>query len=181
MGKKTIDIGTKVNVLTDIAKMYDLHVFIETGTWHGWTTERVAKNFRVIHTIELHDGLASEAAKKFKNDKHIIVHHGDSGKLLGGILNLVDERSLIYLDAHFSRCGTAKGDKETPIENELIVISKQKVRDHVIIIDDARYFNGKMDYPTFQRVFDMLHAINPAYSVTIDDRIDAIIAAVPML
>ena len=47
-------------------------------------------------------------------------------------------------------------------------------RDHVIVIDDARKFDGTDDYPTRERVFELLRRINPDYDIRIVD--DMIVA-----
>src|SRR3990167_3220711 len=54
---------------------------------------------------------------------------------------------LFWLDAHYSGTGTARGRKDTPIARELKAILTHRVRNHIIIIDDARLFNGQNSYP----------------------------------
>lgn len=83
-------------------------------------------------------------------------------------------RCLFWLDAHYSGKGTAKGDKESSISHELDIIKTLKNKDHVILIDDAREFTGKNDYPTLDEVKKKLTYINPKFNIFIS--YDCIIA-----
>jgi len=51
------------------------------------------------------------------------------------------------LDAHYSGANTAKGEKFSPIMEEIGPILNHCERDHIILIDDAREFTGKDGYP----------------------------------
>ena len=57
------------------------------------------------------------------------------------------EPCLFWLDGHYSAGITAKGEKETPIWEELEHICDHPIKNHVILIDDASLFVGKNDYP----------------------------------
>jgi hypothetical protein len=52
---------------------------------------------------------------------------------------------LFWLDGHFCGGVSAHGDKGTPILEELNLILSHRVKEHVILIDDARLFNGTFD------------------------------------
>jgi len=66
---------------------------------------------------------------------------------------------LFWLDGHYSSeffykeelIRTAKGEKDTPIEEELDIILRSSV-EAIILIDDARLFNGKNHYPTIKAI-----------------------------
>ena len=62
---------------------------------------------------------------------------------------------------------TGKGEKDTPVMEELIQIIQHPVKDHVILIDDARLFNGKDDYPTKQQVSEFVKQRLPNHSFSI--------------
>jgi len=72
---------------------------------------------------------------------------GDSGEVLGQVLDEVAAPCLFWLDSHYSGGATARANVETPIVRELETIAKHGPRDHVILIDDARDFDGRDDYP----------------------------------
>ena len=67
--------------------------------------------------------------------------------MLPETLKRISEPCLFWLDAHYSGANTAKGDKFSPIMEEVLPILDHKVRNHVILIDDAREFTGKDGYP----------------------------------
>jgi len=68
------------------------------------------------------------------------------------VIAAIDEPTTFWLDAHYSGGITAKGEKDTPVMEELYAILNQFKHRCVILIDDARCFNGKDDYPTIEEV-----------------------------
>jgi len=72
---------------------------------------------------------------------------------------------LFWLDAHYSRGITARGNRDTPIWQELQTILSHPVKRHVVLIDDARCFNGTNDYPTIEEIRDLLVKRAPHYSI----------------
>ena len=57
---------------------------------------------------------------------------------------------------------------------ELAAIGSHQRRDHVILIDDARCFDGTNDYPSLERVVSILKQVNSQYCVRVwDDIIQA--------
>lgn len=116
------------------------NVFIETGTYLGNGIIAVKNDFREVHSIELNEKFYSNALLKFKNDKNVIMHLGDSAEVMDKIIYKINEPILFYLDAHFSGGETAFGKKEDkgcPILRELSVIGKRTHMD-IVIIDDMR-------------------------------------------
>jgi len=145
----------KRQILNSFTLKYKTNIFIETGTFLGETVEAFKNNFEKIYSIELSEELALKAKKRFEKDKHVNILHGNSGVVLNEILMNITEPCLFWLDGHYSSeffigteyIQTAKGDKETPILKELEAILNHHIKNHVILIDDARCFNGKRDYP----------------------------------
>lgn len=129
---------------------YNCKIFIETGTYYGKTTEFMARYAEEIHTIELSKPLYDKAKEKFKENKKIFCHFGDSKDIIKDILKSTGDKGvLIYLDAHYSGGKTAHGEKNTPIIEELEIISKSNLKTpFVILIDDARFFGFEADYPS---------------------------------
>jgi hypothetical protein len=155
----------KRELLSNYRKKYNLHTFIETGTFLGDTADAMKKYFPKIYTIELQPELAKEAIERFKNTD-IEVLYGDSAKLLPGILSKINNKSILFwLDAHFSGSQiegnkvltTARGEKDTPILEELDIILKDGLGRNVILIDDARAFGHNNDYPTIKHLKTFLN------------------------
>lgn len=135
------------------AKNYNCKTLIETGTYYGDTTFFCKDYFEQIYTIELLDILFEKALIRFKDYKNINVIKGDSSIELPNLLNKINNKTIFWLDGHY--CGdnfTAKGVKETPIFEEIKSILDHKIKNHVILIDDARCFGVWPDYPTIEEI-----------------------------
>ena len=132
------------------------------------------KVFEQIYTIELNYTLWKRAHDRFLKYPHVRVIQGDSGDVLPTILARTADRCLLWLDGHFSGGETARGRKDTPIVDELAAIRSHCRKDHIILIDDARLFEGPNSYPPVDTVTLMLRSINPEYAVrVVDDIIQA--------
>ena len=135
-------------------KLFSDGVLVETGTYLGEMIQSVKKNFSEIYSIELSDGLALEAVRRFKRYPHIHIINGDSGMVLENLLKSITSPAVFWLDAHYSAGITVRSDKfgDTPIIKELeLILSNWKDRS-AILIDDARLFTGKNGYPTIDAV-----------------------------
>jgi hypothetical protein len=137
----------KAHMLKHYQHLYKLRTFIETGTYLGDTTYSMRNKCECLHTIELNKTLYENAVKRLSLFKNIIVHYGDSGIVLPKLISEIHEPILFWLDGHYCGNSTSKGDKCTPIMNELDAIFRHRCKSHVMLIDDARDFNGKNDYP----------------------------------
>jgi hypothetical protein len=123
--------------------------------------------FKNIISIELGVDLFKNASKRFRNDKNVLIVQGDSGKVLSKILLDINEPAIFWLDGHYSAGVTAKGDKECPIFEELSSIFSSKKFNHILLIDDARCFIGKGDYPTIEKLTEYIRSKNEKYQVEI--------------
>ena len=74
-------------------------------------------------------------------------------------------------DGHYSAGITAKGDLETPIMQELEAILSHSIKNHVILIDDAREFTGMNDYPTVSQLKEFVAKSRPDYQVDLENDI----------
>ncbi len=128
-----------------LAQQAHINTFIETGTYQGDTTAICASHFAQLTTIELSKELHAAAVKRFADQPHIKVLQGDSASVIAETLTTLNEPALFWLDAHYSMGLTAKAEKNTPIVEEVISILSHKVKNHIILIDDARCFHPK--YP----------------------------------
>ena len=90
----------------------------------------------------------------------------------------MDKAALFWLDGHYSSeffyngeyIITAKADKNTPIEEELDIILNSKYL-NIILIDDARLFNGENDYPTITNIKQKLISSERNYTLQVFDDI----------
>jgi hypothetical protein len=170
------DYAVKRKTIIDLSKQYECtEVFIETGTYMGDTVEFLKNDFKQLFSIELNEDLAAKATKRFSSDPKIRIVQGDSATQLAAILSEIDRPVAFWLDGHYSsefQSGdeyivTGKGEKDTPVMEELIQISRHPVKNHVILIDDARLFNGNDDYPTKQQVGEFVRQKLPNHSFSI--------------
>src|SRR5213076_2583878 len=122
----------KQQVLRGYAERYHLKIFVETETYRGDMVQAMKPLFRKIYSIELGDDLFEKATRRFKRDAHIELIHGDSGKELGRIMQRINEPALFWLDGHYSAGDTARGEKDTPLYEELDHILRAPDLGHVI-------------------------------------------------
>lgn len=160
----------KQKYVKDYASKYLLNTMIETGTYTGNMIKATKYIFKKIYSIELDRSLYENAKRKFRKDKHITLIQGDSAKKLPLILKKIKEPSLFWLDAHFSEGITALGDMKTPITKELQAILNHRIKNHVILIDDAANFIGQNDYPTISNLKKNLKKHNK-YKIKIENKI----------
>ena len=156
----------KARTVLDYARRHGLHVLIETGTFEGEMVRKCRRAFRAIFTIELDPRYAGRATRRFARDGHVHVVQGNSAERLPEVLAAVREPAPFWLDGHYSGGDTARGDKETPLLEELAAIRRHGVRGHVIPIDDARCL-GQGDYPDLDTLTRPLRAIEPGSRVEV--------------
>lgn len=147
---------------------YGYTVLVETGTYLGDMIEAQKTRFKKIYSIEIKNDLFKKAQKRFINDKNVIIVLGDSGKVLPQILKDIDEPVIFWLDGHYSNGITAKGEKGCPIFEELNAIFKIGMLNHIILIDDARCFNGRSNYTTIEKLITFVKGKNEKYQVEIE-------------
>jgi hypothetical protein len=138
-------------------------VLVETGTYMGAMVKACKSSFSSIYSIELQTDFYERARRRFSSESHVKLLHGNSAHVLPSVLRELDRPTLFWLDAHYSGDLTAKADRETPIMQELLLILNHTIKGHVILIDDARLFNGTHDYPTHEAVSDL--AASRGYSI----------------
>jgi hypothetical protein len=148
---------------------YRLEVLIETGTFMGDMVWAQKDYFKKIYSIELSKELHEKAAKRFKGKGHVQLLQGDSSDKLNEVVDQLSGPALFWLDGHYSEGFTAKAEKLCPILEELTHIFKSRQK-HVILIDDARLFVGKNDYPTLEEL-DTFIKQHSKYSMRIENDI----------
>jgi len=125
------------------SSLSDFKVFVETGTYLGETINLMSNYFDSLYTIELSEKLF----ENFKNSnikKNITCIHGDSSLELGNLIPKIQNKTIFFLDGHYSSCGTARGGKDVPLYEELKSINDNFIYDALIIIDDLRLFGTSL-------------------------------------
>lgn len=111
-----------------LKELYKLDYAIETGTCLGYTTEFLAKTFNVVRTIEINTkflGIAKE--NRLNNYKNCKLYLGDSSKLLHLLLNGLNNKTFIFLDAHWGN--------HCPLKQELKQIANSGIKPVIAIHD----------------------------------------------
>ena len=159
-------------VLLALARETGAAACVETGTYEGFTTEKLARSrwCPAVFTIELSAEFAAAARARFAEHATITVLEGDSGD----VLDAEHSRhfaplgpSLWFLDGHYSMLRTARGVADSPVMRELeYVLGKRRVAGDVVVIDDARTFRGArldlgMEYPELSAVLNKVCTLLP--------------------
>jgi FkbM family methyltransferase len=171
-------------ILERYRKDYNLKVLVETGTFLGDTVEFFKKKFDRVYSIELSEELYTDAKKRFEKDENVTILRGDSGEVLQRIVPSINAPALFWLDGHYSYefyvgdryIKTALGDKITPVVKELSILLNNK-HQHLVLVDDARLFNGCDDYPEIREISEMVDRSPHRYKMSVQEDIIRIIPA----
>ncbi len=142
----------KERVIKEYAKRYSIDALIETGTYLGFMVDATRTTFKRIISIELDPDLYAQAQHKFKPYPHITILQGDSSEILPNVMADIKQPCLFWFDGHYSAGITARGTLSTPIMQELKCVLSHSVDKHVMLIDDARLFDGSNDYPRIEEL-----------------------------
>jgi len=165
----------KYQNLRNLAKHHKIDTLVETGTWIGGCVQYATHDpslFKQVYSIELSLDFFQKAQEQFKDQKNLKLFHGDSGEVLPIVLDLLQAPAIFWLDAHWSGGETAKGDKNTPIIEELHAIAKHRIKKHVLMIDDAQDFSVENyprteSYPRQIEIFLLARELFPQHSCDI--------------
>lgn len=159
-----------------IQDLFQPSVFVETGTFRGYTTEIASQLFDEVKTIELCSEIYFETKERLgARCQNIEFFLGNSAFVLPEISKTLRSRAFFYLDAHFSFNGTAKDFNDPPVMGEIEGILKYAPRDSVIVIDDLRTFanNQRLPfdaynyYPSIIEISNFVKNIDPDFSLYI--------------
>ncbi len=153
--------AAKRATLLDYARRFNLRTFIETGTLKGDTIFALRPAFDRLYTIEIEPQLAAAARRRFTGDAAVEVLEGDSGIALPRLVPGLKEPSLFWLDGHFTGMGAGDPTNPCPISAELDSVLASPQRRHVVLIDDARLFNGTSNYPELDSLRATIASVRP--------------------
>lgn len=142
-----------------IPNIDNIDVFIETGSFTGYTAETCAKHFKEVHTVEKY--LTDEKMERYKKirgkNKNVNFYSGNSPEFLTNIMHVLDkEQCVILLDAH--------NGNDTPLIDELKILKQCKINNHVILVDDSCDF-GCGNWPTEESFHLLVREINKNYNI----------------
>jgi hypothetical protein len=160
--------AVKQKTIEDYGRKYNCSVLVETGTFRGDMVEAQKFNFDQLFSIELSTTLYNDAVKRFNGDANVSILQGDSGDVLPKLIPKLNEVTLFWLDGHYSSGVTAKGEKNCPIYKEIDAIFEKSELNHILLIDDARDFNGTEDYPTLEELKSYINNKNSTYSFEVE-------------
>lgn len=162
----------KQRTVREYAARYGTPRLVETGTYMGTMLAAVRTQFVSSDSIELDPYLATRAQRRFRRHRDVRIHAGDSGAVLPRVLEALTQPALFWLDAHYSGGITARGAVDTPVAQELRAILRHpQAAAHVILIDDARLFNGSEDYPELAALPELLRANGSAHQLSVSQDI----------
>lgn len=161
----------KQSAIKKYKSIYGCNILVETGTFRGDMVAAQRKNFEHIYSIELSEKLWADAVTRFQKFDNITILQGDSGKVLKDIILLLKQPAIFWLDGHYSAGETAKGEKECPIFEEIDCILINNQYKHVLLVDDARCFNGQGDYPTIESLTAYIKSKNNQYELEVKNDI----------
>lgn len=149
----------------EIFKKYPNPVFIETGSLVGDGIQHALNaGFKTIYSIELSRKLYDICVKRFEDIDNVHLIWGDSGKELGRLLTMIKEPATFWLDGHDSGGGTARGEVESPLMQELEIIKEHPIKTHTLIIDDLRCWHKEIQGFDTEIIKSKCLEINPQYS-----------------
>ncbi|SUS08816.1 conserved hypothetical protein [uncultured Defluviicoccus sp.] len=146
-------------VVNSYLRAHALKYFVETGTHLGDTLAAIAQDpLLTAISVELDDAYFDAARERFGSYPNVTLLKGDSGALMPQIVSQLQQPALFWLDGHYSGGITAKDELATPVSAELQAILSSEVHGHVILIDDARCFEGTDDYPRLEDLLALIRA-----------------------
>jgi hypothetical protein len=158
----------KQQALRSMAQEHGTSILVETGTFMGDMVYAMLPYFDKIYSIELSTYYFKKAQTRFQSSPKVQIINGDSADQLKELVSSLNQPALFWLDGHYSGGNTALGLKECPVFEELKAIFSSSLH-HVIIIDDARLFVGKNDYPTIEELSEFVKASWPNASIQIEN------------
>ena len=161
----------KQQIVKEYAEKFSMDILIETGTYTGDMVFAAKDTFNRIYSIEIDNDLYEHAKQRFSEYKYITIIKGDSSEELPKILADINQNCLFWLDGHYSGGVTSKGSFDTPIMIELKCIFEHQIYEHIILIDDARCFNGLNDYPKLKDLKNYILKKHPNWIFEVKDDI----------
>jgi hypothetical protein len=175
-----VRMGPPQELMVQLGASYDISTFVETGTYYGVTAFWASQIFAEVFTIEFSEDLYRQTSAKYKDVTNINFLYGDTRDRLTEIVSELETPALFWLDAHWSGGPTYGETDQSPVLEELKIITESE-QDHFIFIDDARLFTSPPQpphvveqWPDIVTILNSLTAHKNRYIVIIEDVIIAV-------
>ena len=138
--------------------------WVETGTSLGITTRLLAAQAGKVYTLEPEPTLFANARRTLADLANVEVLNGTSEQLLPRLLETLRGDVNFWLDGHYSGGVTFKGEKDTPVVEELAALQRALPRlgRVAVLVDDIRYFSPATKiysgYPSLDFLVDWARA-----------------------
>jgi hypothetical protein len=176
-----IESGIPRNIVLELKRLAGATRFVETGTLTGATTMWASEHFAAVYTIELSKLFYDQYSSGLRLLENVNPYLGDSRDVLPAILSKIgSEKTVFWLDGHWSAGETAGEEDECPLLGELELISKRE--GDIILIDDAKFFlcapvrpHDPDKWPTISEIVKLLDTPkHRRYIQVVDDVIFAV-------
>jgi hypothetical protein len=134
-----VRMGLPEEIVLYLKELSKIELFIETGTFSGWTSYWASSHFNLVKTIEFSVKFYHEAKKTHANLSNVDFIFGDSRKELTNIISKINEPAIFWLDAHWCGSESYGVNDQCPILEEIEIIISSRF-ENIILIDDARLF-----------------------------------------
>lgn len=161
-------------IVFEFLHKYSIDTFVETGTYQGRAVYNAMPLAKEIYSIELEEDRYSKAKTIFESFPNVHILQGDSARVLPKIMPKLAGRCLFWLDAHYGD-DEAPGAPRTTILDELRCVLNYPYP-FIILIDDARMYNGNGDWPKLETLKSLIIESHPDCDIEVKDDI---IRAVP--
>lgn len=145
-------------------------VFVETGTARGEGLQVALDSgkFQKLYSIEANAQVFEAACTRFAAHANVEILYGDGAQVLPQLLGIIKEPAVFWLDSHWStgEAPLQEGFNPCPVLAELRAIGEHPIGEHVILIDDVRYFwRGLPQWGniTVSQIMEMILCANPEY------------------
>lgn len=157
-------------IVNNIFNKYKNKYFVESGSHIGeGIVKALDAGFENIISIELSPFYYQYCVTRFRGNKFVHLHMGDTEDILEELISKIDEPITFWLDGHNSGGNTAWGKHESPLMQELEIIAKHPIKTHTLIIDDLRcWVKPQYEFDT-NDVISFVKNINPNYEITYED------------
>jgi len=151
--------------------------FFETGTYLAGTALWAARHFDRVISIEADRQLYAAARKRLASYANVDLKLGRSQDVLAALVPKLSQPALMWLDAHWCAGDVAAAgeNQECPVLDEIATIDAGIIQ-HLILIDDARYFfnpppppHKREHWPSAVAVIEQLRAKYDGYICVTDD------------
>lgn len=160
----------KYEAIRECAQRCGISILVETGTLYGNALFTLRRDFRELHSIELAPALYEQNRRELGHLRHIHLHFGDSAEVLPRILPRIPGPALFWLDGHYCAGPSARAVSDPPIGTELDHLLRRPAGGNVVLIDDARLFDGRNGYPTLAEIREFVSRLRPqaTFEVALD-------------